>query len=217
MYWQSQCGLGSAEGVGNAEGDLDERRLDLSVPGGSGKAPDIGREEFSRFHRAVARLNYLALGRAGTAAAVSLLAFSTARPKSGDVVRLKRMLRYLRSHAECLPQTLPKHVIYSPTVVGQAMWANLGQRVGTWFVLVPISSQSAVASRKCVCLFPESGLSVDELNAQVLGLGGGLGNVSLCEFWGLPCVVPRLRDDSAATGTAGRAGVGKLRHSIVEK
>ena len=54
--------------------------------------------EATKYRRGVARINYLAQDRPDLAVAANLLARSMAHPKVGDEIKLKRVIRYLKSH-----------------------------------------------------------------------------------------------------------------------
>ena len=70
--------------------------------------PKLPAAEASAFRAAVAKLNYLTQDRIDIATATNLLARWMSKPREGDSVALKRVLRYLRYHPECI-LTSPYH------------------------------------------------------------------------------------------------------------
>lgn len=94
----------------------------------------------------------------------------------------------------------------------QEMWGRTGRRVGpcvfrAHLVTFCNTLQHMVALSSGVAGF----------NAHVLCPCDALGAASLCEFWGLPCVVGGVYDSSAARVIANRLGVGKLNDFIVKQ
>jgi hypothetical protein len=81
-------------------------------------------KEATRYRRAVARVNYLAQDRPDLAVAASLLSRSMARPMVGDEVRLKRTLRYLKSHPTCRLEYKWQEAPQSVTLLTDSDWAG---------------------------------------------------------------------------------------------
>lgn len=155
---------GRPKGAGSAEGKPDERGHDLTHD------------------------------RADIAVAASPLAPSMVRPGSGDEVRLKRVLRYHRSHPGCTTHFPPQALRTQATVLTDSAWAgDVGTRssapgymacFGTHLVTFGSRLHNIIAL----------GSGEAKLNAQVPGVCEGLGVASLREFWRLPCVVQGLCD-----------------------
>ena len=61
---------------------------------------DLNPKDATKFRRAAARINYMALDRIDIAFASKEVARGMAVPKAGDVVNLKRLLRYFRGGPE---------------------------------------------------------------------------------------------------------------------
>ena len=81
-------------------------------------------EDATRYRRAAARITYMAQDRADLAFAAKELAKNMARPRKGDEVKVKRVIRYLRAkpraYVEYPWQDRPIHLnVYTQT--GQGM------------------------------------------------------------------------------------------------
>ena len=117
----------------------------------------------TKFRRAAARFNYMSLDRPDLSYASKVLARGMANPTESDVVRLKRILRYLRG-------TPNMYICYSwqdplGTVVGygDSDWA--GCRVtrkstsgGAMFFWESLSSQLFKYSEQCCFKFCRGGI-----------------------------------------------------------
>ena len=86
-----ECGLANVNPVRTpvaAENDLDWIARE--------KVEEVTHNEATKFRRAAARLNYLALDRPDLGVAAGRLSRCMARPRVSDVQTLKRALRYLK-------------------------------------------------------------------------------------------------------------------------
>ena len=173
--------------------------------------------EATSYRRGAARLNYLAQDRPDIAVAANVLARSMARPLVGDEVRLKRVIRYLKSHPRCrlkfVYQPMPEQV----RVLSDSDWAgDIVTRRSTSGMMIMFGAHLlSFASRLQKTVALSSGEA--ELNAQILGLAEGIGVSNLCREWGLPSELACYSDSSAARGIACRVGVGKMKHLQVKQ
>ena len=169
------------------------------------------------YRRAVARLNYLAQDRMDIAYATKELARTMSAPKPGCVVKLKRMLRYLKGRPRCHVvmhwQTMPKEIV----AYVDSDWAGcLRTRRST-------SGGVLMLGRHCVGHWSRTQANVAlssgeaELNASLKGgveLKGA--QILLAEMRRVKSA--RLKGDSAAcTGILSREGAGKMKHVQVKQ
>ena len=173
--------------------------------------------EATKYRRGVARINYLAQDRPDLAVAANLLARSMAHPKVGDEIKLKRVIRYLKSHPRCRLSYEYQEPPRDICVLSDSDWAgDVKTRRSTSGMMILLGRHLLhFASRLQKTVALSSGEA--ELNAQVLGLTEGLGVSSLCREWGLPSTVSCFCDSSAARGIASRVGVGRMKHLQVRQ
>jgi hypothetical protein len=173
--------------------------------------------EATRYRRGVARVNYLAQDHPDLAVAASLLSRSMAKPMVGDEVRLKRTLRYLKSHPTCRLEYKWQEAPTAITLLTDSDWAgDVQTRRSTSGVVIQMGRhllQFSSKLQKTVAL--SSGEA--ELNALVSGLTEALGIGSLCTDWHSAVPVQCFCDSSAARGIAHRTGVGKMKHLQVRQ
>jgi hypothetical protein len=162
-------------------------------------------------------VNYLAQDRPDLAVAASLLSRSMAKPMVGDEVRLKRTLRYLKSHPTCRLEYKWQEAPTAITLLTDSDWAgDVQTRRSTSGVVIQMGRhllQFSSKQQKTVAL--SSGEA--ELNALVSGLTEALGIGSLCTDWHSAVPVQCFCDSSAARGIAHRTGVGKMKHLQVRQ
>ena len=85
----------TCKGVGSpGSNDEPEDAPDDNV---NGDVDYLSGKDITKFRRAAARLNYMALDRPDISSASKVLARGMSKPSSADVIRLKRILRYLKS------------------------------------------------------------------------------------------------------------------------
>ena len=176
------------------------------------QAQEMPKDDATKFRRAVARLNYLALDRPDLCVAAGKLSRCMARPREGDEKPLKRMLRYLQG--EPLVgivfrwQPRPSQLV----VLTDSDWAGCKvTRRSTTGIVVKLGEHLLCFSsklQKSVAL--SSGEA--ELSAQVGGLTDVLGIKHLFREFGMNLSVRSCCDSSAARGVLTRLGTGKLRH-----
>lgn len=172
-------------------------------------------EEASKYCRAAARLDYLAHDRSDIVVALCVYSRTVSRPRERGEVRLKRVLRYLRVHPNCVlrfpSQGPPRGVIAYTDSDWMGDWIS---RESTVMVLGGIH-EDRFASRLQKVVALSSGEA--ELNAHAFGLRDGLGSVTLCEERGMLGRVETSCDSSAARGLTSRVGHGKLKHLQVKR
>jgi hypothetical protein len=174
-------------------------------------------KEATKYRRGVARVNYLAQDRPDLAVAASLLSRSMAKPMVGDEVRLKRTVRYLKSHPTCRLEYKWQEAPTCITVLTDSDWAgDVQTRRSTSGVLVLMGKHPLHFSSKMQKTIALSSGEA-ELNAQVSGLTEALGISSLCRDWQSASQVECFCDSSAARGIAHRTGVGRMKHLQVRQ
>jgi hypothetical protein len=189
----------------------------MSVEKDSAGEVEMESSEGTRYRRAVARVNYLAQDRPDLSVAASVLSRSMAKPMVGDEVRLKRVLRYLKSHPSCRLEYKWQEAPKAITLLTDSDWAgDVQTRRSTTGMVIQLGGHLihfASKLQKTVAL--SSGEA--ELNALVAGLTEALGVGSLCSDWQSAIPVQCFCDSSAARGIAHRTGVGKMKHLQVRQ
>jgi hypothetical protein len=173
--------------------------------------------EGTRYRRAVARVNYLAQDRPDLAVAASVLSRSMAKPMVGDEVRLKRVLRYLKSHPFCRLEYKWQEEPTAITLLTDSDWAgDVRTRRSTTGMVIQLGGHLvyfASKLQKTVAL--SSGEA--ELNALVSGMTEAMGVCSLSGDWNSSVPIVCFCDSSAARGISHRIGVGKMKHLQVRQ
>ena len=176
------------------------------------EAKEMSPQEATRFRRAVARLSYMAQDRGDLSYAASHLASYMARPRDGDELGVKRVLRYLVGKPRCILLFPFQDRGHGITVFTDSDWANdpdsrrstSGGVVtrGTHTICWWSRRQARVALSSC-----ES-----ELNATVKGVSEALHLSFACRLFEESPVISLKLDSSAAKGVLMRSGSGKLKH-----
>ena len=205
---------------------LDEWNLEnarpLSSPGSAAEKPSLQEKsneetllnsnEARLYRRAAARINYMALDRADLSFASKELSRGMARPTQGDVVRLKRVLRYLKNS----PRACYLFEWQSPvrTLIGMADsdWAGCTKTrksssggvlmYGRHTLLHWSSTQSVISLSSAEA----------ELNATVKMTSEALGVKNMFQEIGKDMKLVVQTDSSACSGILHREGCGKVKH-----
>ena len=173
-------------------------------------------EDATIYRRAVARVNYLAQDRADLCFVANLMSRTMARPRIGDEVRLKRVIRYLKGHPSCVIVHVWQGYPTAVTATADSDWAGcrITRRSVSGIVVTVGGHVIATHSRLQKAVALSSGEA--ELNAQVSGIIEGMGVVNLLAEWGSPLRLVSRCDSSAARGILQRVGVGKMKHLEVK-
>jgi len=192
------CSPGTAEEKGSGANDEENQELDKT--------------EATKYRRAAARVNYMALDRPDLGFAAKDLASGMAKPTGADVVRMKRTIRYLKGK--------PRAVVLYPwqtetdelTVLVDSDWAGCHKtRRST-------SGGAIVYGRHVLAHWSSTQASVAlssgeaELNAIVKGLSEAIGVTNLIRSCGGRTRCTIRTDSSAANGIVHRRGCGKIKH-----
>ena len=169
-------------------------------------------KEATTYRRAAARMNYMALDRADMAFASKEASRGMARPTRGDIVRLKRTLRYL---------------VGAPRVVNKYVWQCPQRKLVTfsdsdWAGCVKTrrsTSGGAIMSGKHLISHWSSTQSTvalssaeAELNALVKAISETLGVKNMMKTAGIELAIEVKTDSNAAKGIVHRTGCGKVKH-----
>jgi hypothetical protein len=168
--------------------------------------------ECTRYRRGAARVNYISQDRPDLSTASRRLAQGMSVPSAGDELRLKRVLRYLKTHPRCVSkfawQDKPSYL----TLLVDSDWAGCktsrkscsGGSIlyGSHLIAHWSKLQSNVAL--------SSGEA--ELNAAVKGVSEAIGIQELCAEVGQPVSVWVGTDASVCKSILLRHGAGKIKH-----
>ena len=177
----------------------------------------LDRDGARRYRRAAARINYLAQDRADISFTAKELSRAMANPTQGDIVRLKRALRYLQGHPIAIQEYEWQERPARISTFVDSDWAGCSRTrkstsggaithgahlLGHWS-----STQSNIAL--------SSGEA--ELNAMVKGGTETLGAIGIMNDLGQELSGCVLTDSSAAKGISARDGSGKVKHLEVKQ
>jgi len=203
------------------EWDMNDAKS-LSSPGAAVEKPDyrtkaeeekaLNAMESKDYRRAAARINYMSLDRADLSFASKEASRGMARPTVGDVVRLKRILRYLKGR----PRAVNVFRWQGPqnTILGlcDSDWAGCVRTrkstsggvilLGKHLISHWSSSQTVVALSSAEA----------ELNALVKMTSEALGVRNLFKAIGYDKGIILKTDSSACNGIVHREGCGKVKH-----
>lgn len=168
--------------------------------------------EAKRFQALAARANYLALDRADLQYPTKEVCRGMARPKIGDMRKLRRLTRYL---------------ISAPRLVVSYKWQGRVQEVAgytdsDWAGCKRTARSTSGGALMCGSHYIRSWSNTQksitlssgeaELVALVKTSTEMIGILQLIADWGLECAGRIFADSSAALGVVNRKGNGKLRH-----
>jgi hypothetical protein len=164
------------------------------------------------FRRAAARINYMALDRADLAFSAKEVSRGMANPSQGDVVRLKRVIRYLMGSPRVVNIFRWQQPESALTVYSDSDWAGCaktrksssggmilrgGHLIAHW-----ASTQATVALSSAEA----------ELSALVKAISESLGIMNMLKDMGKSYSCSVFTDSSAANGIVHRLGAGKIKH-----
>ena len=177
---------------------------------------EMDAEAGRQYRRAVARINYLSADRPDLAVAASHLARSMAKPLVGDEAGVKRVIRYLAGHPNCVWKYGVQEETHVLDVYTDSDWAGCrsSRRSTSGGVILhghhPIVHWSKLQANVAL----SSGEA--ELNSQVKGIMEGLGVRNAARDLGLELQIRTHADSSASRGILTRIGVGKMKHLEVK-
>jgi hypothetical protein len=169
-------------------------------------------KEATIYRRAAARLNYMSLDRADLSYASKECSRGMAKPTVGDIVRLKRVLRYLKG---------------SPRIVNTFKWQEPDSRLRTYSdsdwagcAKTRRSTSGGMILRGAHLLAhwstTQSTVALSsaeaELNALIKAASETLGVMNMLKAMGKDFKVEIFTDSSAANGIVHRLGCGKVKH-----
>ena len=175
-------------------------------------APTLAPAECTKFRSVVMRAAYMAQDRPDLAEAVKTLSRRMVTPTAVDMMRLKRLGRYVlgrpRASLEFLPQALPSEVLVEvdSDFAGDLVTRRSTTGIACIFGAHVIKTQSVLQSTVSL----SSGES--EFYAAVQGSATGLGVQSLLADWLVNVGITVASDSSAARGLASKRGLSKTRH-----
>ena len=203
------------------EWDMGDSRA-LSCPGSSAEKPDKeGKKEEERdldakestiYRRAAARINYMSLDRADLAYASKEASRGMAKPTVGDVVRLKRILRYLKG-SPCVSNLFrwqsPQGIILGYCDSDWAGCVRTRKSTSGGFIMSGCHMISHWSSTQTVIALSSAEA---ELNAVVKMVSETLGVRNLFKSMGIDKKIIVKTDSSACNGIVHREGCGKVKH-----
>ena len=162
-------------------------------------------------------MNYLAQDRPDLGYASKEISRSMSRPQKGDMVKLKRAVRYLRAY----PRWVVLYAWQQPTsaleVYTDSDWGGC--------VRTRKSTSGGILFRGCHMLSHWSrtqqlialSSSEAELNGSIKAGCEGLGAAHMAEELGAPHLIHLYGDSSANHGIAHRAGAGRMKHLSIRQ
>jgi hypothetical protein len=193
----------SSPGAAEEKANLSEKQNEEEL------IPDL---ESTVYRRAAARLNYMALDRADLSYAAKECSRGMAKPTRGDVIRLKRVLRYLKGAPRIANLFIWQSPVSKLITFSDSDWAGCvktrrstsGGMVmrGSHLLAHWSSTQATVALSSAEA----------ELNALIKAASETLGIVNMLKAMGKEFERRVLTDSSAANGIVHRLGCGKVKH-----
>ena len=202
-----------------------EKGSEVKMPGShhedgkieSGDDTALCAADATRYRRAAARINYIALDRGDIAYAAKEISRRMSCPRVRDVERIKRMLRYIKGKRRASYlyrwQNCPDKI----EVYSDSDWAGCHETRrstsggvamrGSHLIHQWSSTQSTVALSSAEA----------ELNALVKAGVEGLGLAAIMEDTGHEGLIEIKTDSSAAKGVIHRQGSGKIKHLSVRQ
>ena len=194
----------------------------LSSPGAALEKPDpsnkveeelaLDPEESKCYRRAAARINYMSLDRADLSFASKEASRGMSRPTAGDVVRLKRIIRYLKGHPRAVNVFRwqgPQKVIRGLCDSDWAGCVRTRKSTSGGVILLGCHLISHWSSTQTVIALSSAEA---ELNAVVKMTSESLGVRNLFKAMGQMKEIIVKTDSSACNGIVHREGCGKVKH-----
>jgi len=173
---------------------------------------ELNKEMATKYRRAAARINYMSLDRPDLGFAAKEISRGMAKPVEGDLIRLKRILRYLKGKPRMGIYYAWQEPIDKLTVFTDSDWAGCARtRRSTSGGLILLGGHLLThwsSTQATVAL--SSGEA--ELNGVIKACSEALGMMNLYADVGEPKDGEVKTDSSAAHGIAHRLGSGRVKH-----
>ena len=191
----------------SSPGVAEEKTVEEDINGN-----ELGKEMATKYRRAAARMNYMALDRPDISFTSKELSRSMAKPMEGDLVRMKRAIRYLRGHGRMKIQYKWQAENDNIKTYTDSDWAGCrrtrrstsggivmrgGHLLSHWS-----STQSNVALSSAEA----------ELNGIIKGASETIFIKNIFKEMGMDMKGEIVTDSSAANGISHRTGAGKVKH-----
>ena len=164
------------------------------------------------YRRAAARLNYITLDRADLSYASKEASRGMSNPTVGDVIRLKRILRYLKSSPRAVTTYRWQDPVTCITGFSDSDWAGCvktRRSTSGGFLLIGLHLISHWSSTQAVVALSSAEA---ELNALVKTASESLGLKNLLKDLKRETHINLNTDSSASNGMVHREGCGKVKH-----
>jgi len=203
-----ESGMEQCKGIATPIGrdDVEERTLEMA---GNKNLSDEGA---TRFRRAAARVNYMAQDRPDLSAASRRLSQGMSTPTMTDEMRLKRVIRYLKSHPRCINFMEWQQGPSSLTLLVDSDWAGDKESRKSCSGGCILNGKHLIAhwSKLQGNIALSSGEA--ELNAAVKGVSEVIGVQEICAEMNNPVSVTIGTDASVCKSILLRHGSGKIKH-----
>jgi hypothetical protein len=173
--------------------------------------------EASVFRSVVARGNYLSQDRPDIRYAVKELCQKMSKPTNVDMIRLKRLCRYLAGAPRAVQL---EGAVVSDTTIDVFVDADWG---GCEKTRLSTSGGAIMVYGRCVKVWSSTqkawarSSGEAELYSATKGATEGLGLQSMCEEIGIQLELQVHTDSDACRGTVHRTGLGRLKHLRIEE
>ena len=171
----------------------------------------------TRFRRAAARINYMALDRPDLGFAAKELSRAMAIPTEGDAVRLKRTLRYLRGAPRMALFYKWQEPISHLVTFADSDWAGCAKTRRSTSGGVITHGAHALTHWSSTQATVALSSAEAELNSTVKAASETLGILNLYSEIGNKMSGEVMTDSSGAKGIAQRSGCGKVKHLEVRQ
>ena len=173
---------------------------------------ELGVAEAKIYRRAAARINYMALDRADLSFASKEASRGMAKPTVGDVVRLKRILRYLKGSPRVVNRFIwqdPQSVIAGYSDSDWAGCVKTRKSTSGGFLMIGCHMITHWSSTQSIIALSSAEA---ELNALIKLASEALGIQNTLKEHGQIYKIVALTDSSASDGMLHREGCGKVKH-----
>jgi hypothetical protein len=193
----------------------------MSTPGSRERVSeeewDLNSRDASLFRSIVARGNYLSQDRADIRFAVKELCQKMSKPSNVDMIRLKRLCRYLAGRPRAIQGSAAIDSEDSIDVFVDSDWGGCDRtRLSTSGGAMMVFGMCVKAWSSTQRAWARSSGEA-ELYAANKGATEALGLQAMCEEIGISLKVRVHTDSNACRGTCQRTGLGRLKHVRIEE
>jgi hypothetical protein len=199
MSARSVCSPGAADEKANVVEKHDEEE-------------ELVDKECTVYRRAAARLNYMALDRADISYAAKECSRGMAKPTRGDVIRLKRVLRYLCGAQRVVNMFVWQQAISQLTTYSDSDWAGCAKTRRSTSGGLVMRGKHLLAHWSSTQAPVALSSAEAELNALIKATSESLGIMNMLKSMGKYFDIQIFTDSSAAKGIVHRQGCGKVKH-----